>query len=326
MSDELLRDVAAAVGLREGADGVADVLRATARFEPVAVRKLSRAAALPVPIVSAICNELRKREVVARERPVRLTPLGRALYGTHALESPVCPSCGGRGLVLPAVLGPAARKLAGIAERAPRPRFDLDQAHCDVETKLILHEAGALDGRRVLLLGDDDLLSVALALLAVPLRLRIARLDVVEIDPALVAFLRRELVRAPFPFAVRRHDLRSPLPRIDAATVFTDPPYTVEGAVLFLSRAAEAVGSGRRADVFLAFGSRHPGDELRLQRSLVEMGFVTKRLLRDFNEYVGAGTIAGVSHLYHLVTTPDVAPLVDRYDGPLYTREANARR
>jgi predicted methyltransferase len=335
MTDELLQEVAAAVGLREGVDGVGDVIRATARFEPVAVRKLSRAAALPVPIVSAICNELRKRDVVARERPVRFTPLGRAMFGTTSGPSGgVCSQCDGRGLVVPAPLGPAARKLAGIARRAPQPRFELDQVHCDVDTKvrraLALHEAGALDGRRVLLLGDDDVLSVALARLAAPMGVHVASLDVLDVDRGLVTFLRSELRRAPFRCAVRRHDLRDPLPeslRGAVDTVFTDPPYTVEGAELFLSRAAEAVAGNARAHVFLAFGSKRPDDELRLQRALVAMGFVTKQLVRDFNEYVGAGTLGGVSHLYHLMSTREVRPLVTgSYDGPLYTREARTAR
>jgi predicted methyltransferase len=335
--DALLGEVAAAVGLREGVAGVRDVVRATARFEPVAVRKLSRAAALPVPIVSAICNELRKREVVARDRPVRLTALGRALFAAptgSGLGEALCPECEGRELVIPQELGPAVRRIALAAERAPRPRYDLDQAHCDVETKvrrvLALNDANALDGCSVLLLGDDDLLSLALARLAEPLGARIARVVVVDVHPALLAFLHRELARAPFRFEVLRHDLRDPLPeslRGTVDTVFTDPPYTAAGAELFLSRAAEAVGPERRADVFLAFGSRSPDEELRVQRSIGEMGFVTKRLVRNFNEYVGAGTLGGVSHLYHLVGTPEVRPLArGRYDGPLYTREVRQLR
>ena len=337
MSDnEIVSEVAAAVGLREGTAGVRDVLRAAARFEPVAVRKLSRATALPVPIVSAICNELRKREVVARERPVRLTALGRALFGVapgDGLVEALCAACEGRELAIPPALGPVVRKLATIAQRAPEARFELDQAHCDVETKirrvLALHEADALDGRAVLLLGDDDLLSLALACLAEPLGARIARLVVLDVHSALLAFLHRELGRAPFRCEVRRHDLRDPLPESLVGTmdtVFTDPPYTAMGAELFLSRAAEAVGGDRPTDVFLAFGSRQPDDELRVQRAIVAMGFVTKRLVRNFNEYVGAGTLGGVSHLYQLAGTRDVRPLVSgRYGGPLYTRDFRSR-
>ena len=64
--DSVIAEVAQAVGLAEGRAGVSDVLRAIARSEPVAVRDVSRMAELPVPIVAAVCNELRQRGVVDR--------------------------------------------------------------------------------------------------------------------------------------------------------------------------------------------------------------------------------------------------------------------
>ena len=76
--DVVVAEVASAVGLAEGPAGVRDVLRVIAHHEPVAAREVGRLAELPVPIVAAVCNELRKRGVVDRSRPVRLTPAGRA--------------------------------------------------------------------------------------------------------------------------------------------------------------------------------------------------------------------------------------------------------
>src|SRR6202050_2965896 len=93
--------VASAVGLAEGPSGVSDVLRAIARSEPVAVREVSRMAELPVPIVAAICNELRRRGVVDRARPVRLTTTGRELLAAyHADLSVICPEWRGSGCVV----------------------------------------------------------------------------------------------------------------------------------------------------------------------------------------------------------------------------------
>jgi predicted methyltransferase len=237
---------------------------------------------------------------------------------------------------VPDGLSAAASRLAELAAKAPPVRVEIDQVHCTVETKirrvLAMDEAGALDGRRVLLLGDDDLTSAALGILAEGhgVGAGIRELVVVDVDARVLTFAGQALKGAPFPVEVVEHDLRDPLPeslRGTVDTVFTDPPYTAAGAELFLSRAAEAVGPERRADVFLAFGSRSPDEELRVQRSIGEMGFVTKRLVRNFNEYVGAGTLGGVSHLYHLVGTPAVRPLVrGRYDGPLYTREVRQQR
>ncbi len=76
--DAAVAQVAAAVGLAEGEAGVRDILASVADAEPVAVRDISRLAELPVPIVAAACNELRKRGVIDKTRPVRLTPAGRA--------------------------------------------------------------------------------------------------------------------------------------------------------------------------------------------------------------------------------------------------------
>jgi hypothetical protein len=53
------------------------------------------------------------------------------------------------------------------------------------------------------------------------------------------------------------------------------------------------------------------------------MGFLTRSLSPDFNQYVGAGVLAGTSHLYHLAATPELRPLVAQaFQGPLYTADA----
>ena len=45
-----------------------------------------------------------------------------------------------------------------------------------------------------------------------------------------------------------------------------------------------------------------------------------QRLVRNFNDYVGAGALGGTSHLYQLTTTAELRPLAaGRHDGPLYT-------
>ncbi len=329
---EVLSEVAAAVGLAEGEDGVRDVVRAVGRLEPVAVRRVSRATELPVPIVSAICNELRRRGVVSPARPVRLTPQGRNLFATGGVGVGVeaaCPTCAEREIVVPASLAGVVRKLTALERSAPPTRLELDQSHCTVETKirrvLLMHEERALDRKQVLLLGDDDLTSLAIRIVAEELGAgaSIRRLVVVDVDTAVVSFLRRALRGAPFDVECVVHDLRDPLPerlRGETDTVLTDPPYTTHGAALFISRAAQATEGRSRADVFLAFGGRHPDTTLALQRAIAEMGLVVRRLVRNFNEYLGAGALGGTSHLYQLATTTSLRPLYPgRYDGPLYT-------
>ena len=169
--DVIVAEVASAVGLAEGESGVRDVLRVIARSEPVAAREVSRAAELPVPLVTAVCNELRKRGVVDRGRPVRLTPEGRAALGAApAGISGLCPHCAGRGTVIPEALGALVAQLEQLSAAAPQAKPELDQTHCTVDTKirrvLRMHEAGALDGKKIIILGDADLTSVAVAAFA----------------------------------------------------------------------------------------------------------------------------------------------------------------
>jgi predicted methyltransferase len=327
----IVTEVAHAVGLAEGEPGVRAVISALSRLEPVSIKRVSRASGLPVPIVASVCGELRKRDVVAHERPAQLTTLGRALFAAGALRLPgtTCPACSARGSILPSELAPSVRDVARIAKEAPDPRFELDQCHCTVETKirrvLAVHEADALVGRRILLLGDDDFLSLAIR--SVVRRFgsgtTIANLTILDIDPAVVGFARKGLARSPFPVSCLQHDLRTPLPKglIRAFdTVITDPPYTIAGARLFLSRAAAALREG--GDVFLSFGSRRPETSFVVQQEIAQMGFAIQRLVRDFNRYVGAGVLGGTSHLYHLTATRELRPLVTRsFDAPLYTAE-----
>ncbi|HUY46232.1 MAG TPA: bis-aminopropyl spermidine synthase family protein [Streptosporangiaceae bacterium] len=343
--DAVVTEVASAVGLAEGRSGVRDVMRAIARREPVATREVSRLAELPIPLVTAVCNELRKRGVVDRGRPVRLTPQGRDALGRDALGrdalgqhwagmSGRCPCCGGRGVVIPDAAASLSAELERLSAGVPGAKPELDQAHCTVPTKirrvLHMHEAGALDGKAVILLGDDDLTALAVAafcgLAASVTRLR--RLTVVDTDAELLAFIGDRAAATGVEVELCEHDLREPLPArllggFDVAC--TDPPYTVAGAELFLSRAVSALTADAGQHIFFSFGARRPEETLLTQELIAQMGLTVRALLPGFNEYLGAGVLGGTSHLFHLRTTREATPLISgHYRGPLYTAARRA--
>ena len=331
MARDLLSDVAAAVGLREGRSGVEEVLRHLAGGEVAAVRDLSRRTGLPVPLVAAVCGELRQAGLLDGVRPARLSALGREVAGELGAGSGcACAACAGGGFVVPAAYAALAGRLEALLATVPPADRALDQAHCTVETKLrrvaYLRDAGALDGRSVLLLGDDDQLAVTIALAAAALGNRPpARLVVVDVDPAVLAFARAEVERLGGRAEVLLHDLRRPLPEElhgGFDTVFTDPPYTSAGAELFLSRGAAALRPGPGGRAFLCLGSRPPDETVRVQAAIAGMGFAIHRMVRNFNEYLGAGVLGGTSHLYHLVAGPRLTPAVaGDHDAALYTGE-----
>jgi predicted methyltransferase len=335
--DVVVAEVASAVGLAEGPAGVWDVLRVIAHHEPVAAREVGRLAELPVPIVAAVCNELRKRGVVDRARPVRLTPAGRAGLAMPAAGRPgisgECPGCGGTGVAVPPGLAALAGELERAAAGMPAAKLELDQTHCTVDTKirrvLRMHEAGALAGQRVIVLGDDDLISLAIAAFAaLPAAAAPRRLAVVDCDPDLLGYLGERAAAGRVPVELVEHDLRQPLPAgllgaFDVAC--TDPPYTAAGAELFLSRAVAALAGGAGRHVFFSFGARRPDETLRTQRLIADLGLTVRSLVPGFNSYTGAGILAGTSHLYHLRTTEGARPAITgAHAGPLYTAETRA--
>jgi predicted methyltransferase len=337
--DVIVAEVASAVGLAEGPAGVRDVLRVIVRCEPVATREVSRLAELPVPIVAAVCNELRKRGMVDRARPVRLTPAGRAVLAVPAAGHPQisgeCPGCGGSGVVVPDVVAALRAGLERAMAGVPAAKLELDQTHCTVDTKLRrvlrMHEAGALAGQRVIVLGDDDLVSVAIAAFAAALPGPVAapqRLVVVDCDPDLLGYLGEQLAGSEVPVELIHHDLRESLPASLAGefdVACTDPPYTAAGAELFLSRAVSALAAGTGRHVFFSFGARRPEETLRTQRLIADLGLTVRSLVPGFNTYAGAGILAGTSHLYHLRSTAQSRPVVTGpYPGPLYTAEGRA--
>jgi N4-bis(aminopropyl)spermidine synthase len=319
--DDVVTQVAAAVGLAEGESGIRDILAAVLTAEPAAVREIARLAELPVPIVAAAAGELRARGVLATQRPVQLTVAGRAAVTAAA------------GLTLdPAALAGLAAPggpLEAAADGAPGAKTELDQTHCTVPTKLRrvlrLHEARALAGQRILLLGDDDLISVALAhvLAAAGDPAAVRRLAVVDTDADVLDWIGAQVAGTGVAVERVQHDLREPLPTALAGAfdvVATDPPYTVSGARLFLSRAVSGLAREPGRHVFFSFGARRPSETLEVQRAMAEMGLVIRSLQPGFNEYVGAGVLASTSSLYHLRTAADARPLVGgRYDGPLYS-------
>jgi predicted methyltransferase/DNA-directed RNA polymerase subunit RPC12/RpoP len=335
--DTVVAEVAAAVGLAEGEPGIRDILAAVLSAEPAAVREVARLAELPVPIVAAACNELRRRGVVDSQRPVRLTASGRVAVAAAAGGPPLrtaCPDCGGRGVVIPPELAGLAGTLQRSADGAPGAKADLDQTHCTVATKisrvLRLADAHALAGQRILLLGDDDLISVAIAEFAAyrgyPGSIR--RLAVVDADPDVLGWIGEQAGGTGVPLELIRHDLRQPLPAALSGgfdVVLTDPPYTVAGAELFLSRAVSALAAEPGRHVFFSFGARRPDETLAVQRAIAAMGLVTRSLTAGFNSYLGAGVLAGTSNLYHLRTAAGARPLIDgEYAGALYTADNRA--
>jgi hypothetical protein len=203
---------------------------------------------------------------------------------------------------------------AGLLERvdelirhAPQPKHELDHVAATPETvarrAVALHRMYALAGRRVLLVGDRDLTSLALALVDPTTEIAVA-----DIDDDVLAYIDGQTEAHPTVhsyFADFRLGLPGPL-RSWADLVVTDPPYTPGGIGLFVQRGLEGLADLAHGRVALAYGyGDQPKLGLKVQDALHDLLLVYEAVLPAFNRYVGAQAIGSASNLYLLRATSD---------------------
>jgi predicted methyltransferase len=194
-----------------------------------------------------------------------------------------------------------------------------------------MHKAGALEGKNVLFLGDDDSISLAVGLVGKALsnnNMFARRLTVVEADQRILDHLKTASEAERLNIECILHDLREPLPEKlwrQFDTFETDPPYTTSGAALFVSRGIAGIKSGVGQQGFLSYGAKSPDESFQFAEALIEMGLATAQIIPAFNQYEGASLIGGVSQLIHLLSTSSTYAIAghDFYSGPIYTGEAS---
>jgi hypothetical protein len=334
----LLEIVARATRLREGAAGVSALLRAVYRAGSLRLQDAAREARLPLPVASAVRRELEKSGLLERRHGLSLTESGREFVerdlGFGMKRDFSCPTCAGRGIVVPQDFRSVVDRMTDIVAQAPSIDVTLDQAPCTAETAvlraLLMLQTGALEGRRVLLLGDDDSVSIAIGLLGHALgRDDLTRgVVVIDADDRWLSFLRDAAKSEKLSLDVVHHDLRQALPdRIKRCfdVIETDPHYTLEGARLFLTRGREALAPDAGGLCFLSFAQWPAPQMLVLQEVFVELGMAVRAIRPGFNRYAGATVLGNVSQLIELAHVKLTDTDLDAWTGPLYTAEINPR-
>jgi N4-bis(aminopropyl)spermidine synthase len=338
LPDKLLSDIASATSLREGAEGVAQILRGIFSNEPISLKDLSQKSRLPLPVLAAVRKELERAGMTARHpQGISLTPKGLKFVEQQlniSTKADVTMQSGrNQRVIITEKFLPALEKLNYYFRQRPPVDVTLDQTSALPESSirrvLYMYQAGALEGKNVLCLGDDDSVSLATALVGRALgRDKFCeRLTVVETDERIIAFINKVSEAESLSIECIQHDLRNPLPeylRQKFDTFATDPPYTLDGLNLFVSRAVSGLKIGIGQQGFLSFGHKSPGESLEIHRSLVKMGLVVNELIPSFNEYEGASIIGGSSRFFHLLSTPETTPIISesRYETAVYTAES----
>ena len=326
--NDILAIISQRARLPEGEEAVRRILREVYRHGRIGTKDLAYATRLPVPVVAAVRRELEKIGLMARRAGAILTSEGeeyvKRVLGLSMTESLICKVCSGRTISIKDHFKGIFKKLEEYGKLRPRPYTWLDQAFCTPETAvlraLFMLEEGDVEGREIIFLGDDDLTSIATSLLRFS-----KKITVVDIDDRLLKLINEISKREDIGVECIRHDLRQPLPddlkgRYDV--VFTDPPYTIQGLKLFVSRGIDALRTKKCASIYLSFAHKPPEEMLSLQVAISEMGLFIQEMIPRFNRYEGAEMFANTTFLAKLATTDRTHPsIIGPFDGKIYTGE-----
>lgn len=211
------------------------------------------------------------------------------------------------------------------------PKREFDQFFASAETSvakaLIVKTKGLLEDKtKIALLGDDDLVSLALALINPDLEITVFELDrdilaTVQKGAELLGIKNIQLVPYDARGNLEKHFGNS------FDVVLTDPPYTKSGFSLFLKRAVELAGYDARKQqgkyIFIHYGAsfKSPEKYLKVQEVVGRFGLVTEDLIFNFARYTGAESIGNASSLYILQTTPHTNPQAVIQPQTIYTFE-----
>lgn len=323
-----LSQVGSNVRLQEGIYGLIKFLAVIDRYPHSSMINISKESGFPIPICVAIRNELVKIKWCSKEsKGTSVTELGsKALFELGRFnKSFSCSNCE-NGLTFPIEnYKEIIEKLRALTDLRGPPNTVIDQSFATTETSLVrvltMGDNYDLFFRNYAFVGDSDLTSIALALLIGSK----SRITVFDIDTRIRDIIEKANEEHNFDIIFVEHDLRTSIPeeyRNKYDCFVTDPPYTIDGLNLFISRGIELINNSTGGVGYLSFGNKPPNDQLLMQKNLSKMRCLITHIFARFNEYIGAQKLGGVSNFYRMQILSEAKPIIDNnYEGFLYTGE-----
>ncbi len=240
----------------------------------------------PLPLVAYILKKLMEKGIVRTKNGemVLFEELEGEEFHIHR-----CIECDGRGVVIDDFRKEFETFMEIQKNRPPAIR-EYDQGYVTHLTTFsriaVADQKGDLRKKDVIILGDDDLVSIALGLTNLA-----GRIVVLEIDTRLISFIKKISNEYGLDIEAITYDLQKPieddyLSSFD--TFFTDPPETIDAFRAFIGRGLVTLRSPRCAGYFGLTRRESSLDKwLKLQEILVnEFRVVVTDILHNFNVYV----------------------------------------
>lgn len=336
-----INEISKKVNLKESKKIVEQFLINLYIHQTMSTKALSHKLILPIPIVTAIKKEFIKLGVVVQRNGIALTDVGMKYVEEDmkyaGLDVDLYIALLSNDGIRERYIEKLESQINKIYEERPQVNVTLDQAFGTAETAIkraiLCLQNNTLIGKAVLCVGDDDLVSIAISFLLLDLfpgnKQIKSRIVVFDVDKQLTQYILN--VGKKYKFSIECHEinLKEPLP-LKFLNVFdcflTDPPYTQEGMILFLSRGIGALKQEKGNSIFLSYGKKPLEENFKVQEEIINHGLSIKNIKDSFNEYHGASLLGNQSQMFILETTESTKTLINpdfKYTKPIYTREIN---
>jgi predicted methyltransferase len=198
-----------------------------------------------------------------------------------------CSTCEGRGYVFDNFFENIYKQYKEICKNRPVNLPEFDQGSIlekDVIKRVeFIYERGDLLDSDILVIGDDDLISIALGLTKLP-----KKIYVLEIDKRLIDYIEKYTHKLNLPIKTLQYDARNLLPKelINRFDIFiTDPPETLKALKTFLSRGIQSLKTQGAGYFGLTTIESSLDKWFGLEKFIIETGFVITDIKRKFSVY-----------------------------------------
>ena len=235
-------------------------------------------------------RELEREGLIEIEgRTVRLKPKYRDRFSNlSSIEDVKCSCCEKTGIEIKGYFKELLDRWNQVTNGRPEAIEVFDQGFISPEGVIrrvaYIYDRGDLLDAEIFIMGDDDLLSIALALTGLP-----KRVQVVEIDERLVNFINKVAEKENLSLRAEVFDAQQALPdkfkgKFDI--FITDPVETLPGFTLFVSRATSSLkGIGCAGYLGLTTIEASKEKWFEIEKRFLEMGFVITDIRRRFSVY-----------------------------------------
>lgn len=336
-----IEKVAQKVNIEEGIIAIEQFLTTVYLEGPISNKVLARKLSLPIPLVTAMKKEFIKLGIVKQYKGISISEKG-VLYvenhlGYKEIDKDLYLLFKNDDFDIESIFEKEIEVLEEIFDNRPEVDLSIDQAHCtcltSIKRSLLTIKYDTLVNKKILCVGDDDLVSISIGLLLKKLynnnHLNKTEIHVVDIDSRFLSYIEILSKKLGLPITCHHTDLREkPQKGLENSfdCFFSDPPYTLSGINLFLSRGINYLKNKKGLPIFFSYAHKSYDSSYDILSLLLKLGTSIHRIVPKFNHYIGASKIGNIGQLYVLHTTNHTKNNVknnESFNGDLYTREVS---